>query len=45
MRCPQIVGGEVVHGPQDMPGVGRMAVIIDPQGAALAVTAYAMPTG
>jgi predicted enzyme related to lactoylglutathione lyase len=45
MRCPQIVGGEVVHSPQDIPRVGRMAVIIDPQGAALAVTAYAMPTG
>jgi len=23
------LGGKVVHGPQDIPGVGRMAVIVD----------------
>jgi hypothetical protein len=39
------LGGKVVHGPQDIPGVGRMAVIIDPQGAALNVIAYSQPAG
>jgi predicted enzyme related to lactoylglutathione lyase len=39
------LGGKVVHGPQDIPGVGRMAVIVDPQGAALNVIAYSMPSG
>ena len=38
------LGGKVVHGPQDIPGVGRMAVIIDPQGAALNVIAYSPPS-
>ncbi len=36
-------GGRVVHGPQDIPGVGRMAVIVDPQGAALNVISYSQP--
>ena len=35
------LGGKVVHGPHDIPGVGRMAVIVDPQGAALNVISYA----
>ena len=39
------LGGKVVHGPQDIPGVGRMAVIVDPQGAALNVIAYSQPAG
>jgi len=39
------LGGKVVHGPQDIPGVGRMAVIIDPQGAAINVIAYTTPSG
>ena len=39
------LGGKVVHGPVDIPGVGRMAVIVDPQGAAINVIAYAMPAG
>jgi predicted enzyme related to lactoylglutathione lyase len=39
------LGGKVVHGPQDIPGVGRMAVIIDPQGAAINVIAYTPPSG
>lgn len=38
------LGGKVVHGPHDIPGVGRMAVIVDPQGAALNVIAYSMPS-
>ncbi len=37
------LGGKVVHGPQDIPGVGRMAAIVDPQGAALNVIAYSQP--
>jgi hypothetical protein len=37
------LGGKVVHGPHDIPGVGRMAVIVDPQGAALSVITYAPP--
>jgi len=37
------LGGKVVHGPQDIPGVGRMAVIVDPQGAALNVISYSQP--
>jgi predicted enzyme related to lactoylglutathione lyase len=39
------LGGKVVHGPQDIQGVGRMAVIVDPQGAALNVITYTMPSG
>lgn len=30
-------GGRVHHGPADIPGVGRFAVVADPQGAALVV--------
>lgn len=37
------LGGKVVRGPQDIPGVGRMAVIADPQGAALNVISYSQP--
>jgi uncharacterized protein len=43
-RQAAALGGKVVHGPQDIPGVGRMAVIIDPQGAALNVIAYSPPS-
>jgi predicted enzyme related to lactoylglutathione lyase len=32
-----------VHGPADIPGIGRFAVIVDPQGAALSVITYAPP--
>lgn len=38
------LGGKVAHGPHDIPGVGRMAVIVDPQGAALNVIAYSPPS-
>jgi predicted enzyme related to lactoylglutathione lyase len=34
------LGGKVCMGPQDIPDVGRMAVIQDPQGAVLSVIAY-----
>ena len=33
-------GATVVAGPMDMPGVGRMSTIIDPQGARLAMITY-----
>jgi len=34
-RAAQIkeLGGKIVHGPADIPGVGRFAVAVDPQGA------------
>ena len=38
------LGGRVLHGPADIPGVGRFAVIADPQGAWLNVIAYATPS-
>jgi predicted enzyme related to lactoylglutathione lyase len=31
------LGGKVVAGPMDVPGIGRFATIVDPQGACLAV--------
>jgi uncharacterized protein len=31
------LGAQVVHGPQDIPNVGRFAVLVDPLGAALAI--------
>jgi hypothetical protein len=37
------LGGKVVHGPADIPGVGRFAIIVDPQGAALNVITYSPP--
>lgn len=39
-RCTSL-GGKVVAAPMDIPQVGRMAVIQDPQGAVLAIIAYA----
>jgi len=39
------LGGQVAHGPADIPNVGRFAVIVDPQGAALNVIAYTPPPG
>lgn len=38
-RCTEL-GGKVIVGPQDVPGVGRFAVILDRQGAALNIIAY-----
>lgn len=43
-RC-QALGGRVCHPPQEIPGVGRFAVIADPQGATLNVVAYDAPQG
>ena len=36
------LGGKVLMEPMDIKGVGRMAVIQDPQGAALSVITYSM---
>jgi predicted enzyme related to lactoylglutathione lyase len=36
------LGGKVLHGPEDIPKVGRFAVIQDPQGAFVNVIAYRM---
>jgi predicted enzyme related to lactoylglutathione lyase len=38
------LGGGVLKPPMDIPGVGRMAVLHDPQGAVFCVMAYAMPS-
>lgn len=38
-RCTEL-GGKVLVGPQDIPEVGRFAVILDPQGAALNLITY-----
>jgi predicted enzyme related to lactoylglutathione lyase len=37
------LGGKVLTPAFDVPNVGRMAVIQDPQGAVLSIIAYAMP--
>jgi len=39
-RCTEL-GGQVLMPPMEVPTVGRMAVIRDPQGAALSVMQYA----
>lgn len=38
-------GGSVLHAAEDIPGVGRFAVVADPQGAALCLFKDAMPPG
>ncbi|MFT3955535.1 MAG: VOC family protein [Piscinibacter sp.] len=38
-RCTEL-GGKVIVGPQDIPEVGRFAVILDRQGAALNIITY-----
>ena len=43
-QCASL-GGKVVTGPQDIPGVGRFAVILDRQGAALNIITYSMSAG
>ena len=40
-RCAQL-GGKTLVPAMDVPGVGRMAVLQDPQGAVLSVMAYSM---
>jgi len=39
----QRAGGKTIVPPTDIPGVGRFAVLSDPQGAAFAVLKFAMP--
>ncbi len=39
-KCASL-GGKTLMPPMDVPGVGRMAVLQDPQGAVLSVIAYA----
>jgi uncharacterized protein len=41
-KC-QSLGGNLLVPAMDVPGVGRMAVLQDPQGAVLSVMTYAMP--
>ncbi len=41
-KCSAL-GGKALVPPMDVPGVGRMAVLQDPQGAVINVIAYAMP--
>ncbi|MDE2368472.1 MAG: VOC family protein [Burkholderiales bacterium] len=41
-RCAEL-GGKTLVPAMDIPGVGRMAVMQDPQGAVLSIIAYAMP--
>lgn len=36
----QALGGQLIFGPQDVPGVGRFAVLRDPQGAYFNVMEY-----
>lgn len=38
------LGGKVMHGPEDIPDVGRFAIIQDPQGAMLAIFKSASPS-
>jgi predicted enzyme related to lactoylglutathione lyase len=40
----QELGAQVLNGPMDVPEVGRMAALIDPQGAAFSVIKNASPT-
>ena len=42
-RQAKALGGRLLHGPADIPGVGRFAVIGDPQGAWLNIITYAQP--
>jgi predicted enzyme related to lactoylglutathione lyase len=37
----QAAGGRVLHGPMEVPGGGRIAMLVDPQGAAFAVHSIA----
>jgi predicted enzyme related to lactoylglutathione lyase len=39
-RCSEL-GGQIAVAPKDIPGVGRFAVILDRQGAALNIISYA----
>ena len=36
----EALGGKVVMAPEDIPGIGRFCVIVDPQGAVLSMITY-----
>jgi predicted enzyme related to lactoylglutathione lyase len=42
-RCVEL-GGKVLNGPMDVPTVGRMVLLQDPQGAVLSAIAYTPPS-
>ncbi|HSQ09984.1 MAG TPA: VOC family protein, partial [Burkholderiaceae bacterium] len=44
IRQAEKLGGAVVVPPMDVDGVGRMAVLRDPQGASFSVIRYAFPS-
>jgi predicted enzyme related to lactoylglutathione lyase len=39
------LGGKIMHGPDDIPGAGRFAVVQDPQGAVFGIYKSSNPTG
>jgi len=43
VRCTDL-GGQLVSGPMDVPGAGRMAILADPQGGSFCVLEAAAPT-
>jgi uncharacterized protein len=43
VKLVEELGGQVKVPPMDIPGVGRFAIIQDPQGAMLSIITYAMP--
>jgi hypothetical protein len=45
VAAAQSLGGKLLVPVMDVPGVGRMAVLQDPQGAVLSVITYATPSG
>jgi predicted enzyme related to lactoylglutathione lyase len=40
-KLAEKLGGKIMVGPRDIPDVGRFAVLNDPQGASIAIIAYA----
>ncbi|MCS6945290.1 MAG: VOC family protein [Sutterellaceae bacterium] len=42
-RRAEELGGRVVLPPTDLPGIGRMAVLQDPQGATVSIISYTAP--
>lgn len=40
IKQAESLGGKLLHGPQDIPDLGRFAVISDPQGAMLTIITY-----
>ena len=42
VRSAEKLGGKIMVAPRDIPGVGRFAVIQDPQGAVISMITYSM---